>query len=162
MPILKDTHRSLIIKLFARFTRPAEIRDTVKEVYKIDVDVKQIVDYNPRGHKGNKLAKKWHVLFEEERRKFVDEDTARDIDIFNKNFRLEELSKIYHKLLNQKNYLGAADILNMVGREFGEKDPRLFPDPETLLPPVTYQQINNIFNMPDEKLDPAKEIKQLK
>lgn len=119
MAKLKDIHRVFIIKLLARFYRPSEIRDEIKEKYKMEVGIKQICEYDPRGFRGDRVAKKWCEIFDIERSRFLAESNSEEIDIFNRNFRLREMSKNYKKMVDAGNIIAAQQILEQAAKEAG-------------------------------------------
>lgn len=170
MATLKDRHRVLIIKLHAQFVRPGEIRDALKEVFSIDVGIKQICDYNPAGHKGHRIAKKWKELFEIERSRFKEEANADEIDIFNRTFRLREMSKNYHEMINKRNIIAAQQILEQAAKEAGHAYAAKISDSvakdDIEKAQNHYTQINQFFNVSPDILpagvEDAKQVKETK
>lgn len=88
----------------------------LKEEFGIDVDKRQIENYNAR-RPSNKPAPKWCALFEETRKRFLEE--LIDIPIANTAVRLQRLERLYVRTEEGKNTPLAADLLKQAAQDVG-------------------------------------------
>lgn len=95
MAKLGKDHKVLIVQRLATFVTPTEIQTELRETYKLEVSLRQIVYYDPAA-KNSEIAPGWRTLFEETRALFT-KDTS-DIAISHRSFRLRELDRMFRKV----------------------------------------------------------------
>lgn len=92
MARLIDKHKAFLVEALATFSTPSEARDALNGTFGLDIELDQVVFYNPRTANGARLSQKWKDLFDETRERFKRE--TGDIAIASKAYRLRELQKI--------------------------------------------------------------------
>jgi hypothetical protein len=115
--ILTDDQKSFIVKGFARFESGPEICRAFKEKYGVELPTPRAAQYNCGGP-SFKGAQKWQELFIATRRHFL--DSAEDIGITNKTFRLQSLHKLHAVAMDKRNVKMACEILEQAAKEMGE------------------------------------------
>jgi hypothetical protein len=117
MPTLSNEQKAYIVSAFARFEGVAEVCRSFKDEFGLDLPKPHALAYNPGGVK-YRGARKWHDLFERERKSFL--DNVNSIGIANKTYRLQELHKLCLVAIGRKNIKLACEILEQAAKEMGE------------------------------------------
>lgn len=110
----------------------------LKNDFSVTATIQQIVYYDPT--KSYHLAEKWRYLFQEARKKYIEEVLS--VPISNKGYRMNELQRIFDESKKSGNLMMQLQILEQAAKEVGglfenEKEP---PKQEFKF----YQQINNM------------------
>lgn len=92
---------TFIVQRLACYARPVEVQKAVKETFRIDVALPQIMYYDPTTS-GTDVAKKWRKLFEKTRDAFL--RSAQHVPIAQKVVRLERMQRIADKAEDMRNY----------------------------------------------------------
>lgn len=92
MAALKEDHKELIVKLLARYYRPAEIIELFREEYEIELPRRQLTYYNPENKHGQKLSAKLKKLFYDERARYRQAEPATASAI--RDVRLRKLERM--------------------------------------------------------------------
>ena len=116
MPKLTVEQQTFIVVRLACFESLKAIGLEFKEEFGIEVDKRQIENYNAR-RPSKKPHPKWIELFEETRKRFL-EDVS-DIPIASMAVRLRRLERLYTKTEEGKNTPLAADLLKQAALDVG-------------------------------------------
>lgn len=120
MATLKPKHQTFIVTRLARWDTPSQVREALKERFRVEATLDRIVYYNPETANGRAgLAEKWKTLFYETRKKYS-EDTS-SIASAQKAHRIRLLEEGVQEARKLKNYLMMADLLEQVAKEVGGK-----------------------------------------
>ncbi len=117
MARLSDQIRRFIVMELAVFRSPSEVAKLVEKEFGISISRQQVHEYNPLGSKGHDVAKKWTVLFEATRERFLDE--VADIPIVHRAYRLRRLDDMFLKAKSMGNLRLAAALLEQAAKEVG-------------------------------------------
>jgi hypothetical protein len=117
MPVLTNQQKAWIVGAFARFDGVAEVCRSFKDEYGVDLPKPHALAYHAGGTK-YRGAPKWHDLFEQERKRFL--DNVNSIGIANKTFRLQSLHKLHAIAVERKNVKLAAELMEQAAKEMGE------------------------------------------
>ena len=116
MAVLKSHHKEFIVKELACYKRPQEVLKSFQDQFPgVDLTNKQLSYYNPDNSAGRELAKKWTNLYNEVRDQFNKGVIEQPLAL--KQKRIQELTDIYYKFKDAKNYVMAADILKQIQGE---------------------------------------------
>lgn len=155
MAALTEDVKAFIVQALACFDTPTQVSEAVKEEFGLELTRMQIASYDPTKKTTRTLAKKWHAIFHETRKSFL-EDTAA-IPIANQTFRLRALQKMYEKTASRGNYGMAAQLIEQAAKESGgmfvnrlkgEADDRDPPTPQSFT--YTVQDARRPTGDPDE------------
>lgn len=149
MAKLDEETKRLIVTELACFRTPTEVAEVVKETLGIEVDRRQVHEYNPLVAHKAPVAKKWATLFEETRKRFL--DSVSDIPIANKAYRLRELQDMVTKAKRAGNLVLAAELMAQAAKDLGGS----FTNQRQVTgkdggPIQTHSQVENLT---DEQLD---------
>jgi hypothetical protein len=138
MATLNTSHKEYIIKCLACFHAPSEVQSLMERDFGIPVSIQQIVYYDP--NKSFHLAEKWRYLFQEARKKYIDDVVS--VPISNKGYRMRQLQRLFDECKKSGNIMLQLQILEQAAKEVGgqfekEKEP---PKQDFKF----YQQINNL------------------
>jgi hypothetical protein len=109
---LTELQRAEIVRAFARFGTPTEVAEAVGKEFGIELDRRQVWQYNP---KNPKCAQKWRELHDEERERFI--ANLDELPIFHQAYRLHELQKLLDR--HKRNPVVAREILRQAAEEIG-------------------------------------------
>lgn len=110
--------KAYIIQRVAAFDYPSVVVDAVLEDFKVKITRQDVERHDPTKVSGKDLAKRWISLFNESRRKFLD-DTS-NIAISHKAVRMRMLQRMAAKAEDMKNFVLAASLLEQAAKEMGE------------------------------------------
>lgn len=115
---LTEHQKAWIVTQWARMRHAAQIRREFAEVFGVEIDRKQVHTYNPKARSNYGRGQvKWNALFEEERKKFLDEVNA--IPIANAAVRLDRLETLCVNAMEKGNAPLAAEIIEQAAKEVG-------------------------------------------
>ncbi len=117
MPTLTDPVKTFIVQALACFDGPTEVAKAVKEEFGIVVERTQVQQYNPTRVASRGLAKKWVVLFDATRKKFLED--ASGIPIAGQTYRLRQLQRLTDLAISRNNAALAAQLLEQAAKEVG-------------------------------------------
>lgn len=117
MATLTDDVKAFIVQALACYDTPSQVVDAVKEEFRFVVSRPQVQSYDPEKKQGKSLSRKWRDLFEETRKKFLEDASA--IPIANQTFRLRTLNRMLQKVEKQGNVAAATQILEQAAKEVG-------------------------------------------
>lgn len=115
MAELNDQTKLLIVLALARFETPTEIMKQLRE-HGIEVTPQQVGSYDPT-RTYYEASEKWKVIFEDERRKYLEEVSA--VPIANQGFRLNALQRTFDKAMRTGNTVLANATLRQAAEEVG-------------------------------------------
>ena len=149
MAKLREDHKVLIVQRLATFTTPTEIQAELKELGVV-VELAQVVYYSP-DTKHTDLAPKWRKMFDDTRAAFK-KDTA-NIAIAHKSFRLQELQRMYRKLMSgtRPNMPLAKELLEQAAKEVGEA----YTNRRQLVSPNPLEDLAKLLDLTPEQLTQA-------
>lgn len=116
MATLSHRHKSFIVTALARFHTPTEVVELVQEEFGLELDRRQVDYYNPRT--SQQPAARWCDLFEEARKKYVDD--VSDVAIAHERFRLEKLEEILRDRMRRMDHGTAMAALEQAAKERGK------------------------------------------
>lgn len=114
MPKLTKAQQIFIVQELARFARPTEVVEAVKERFGIEVSRQQVWNYTPDSPE---VAQRWVELYQATREQFI-KDTA-SIGITHLAFRLRKLQELLYRAMDMRNYALAASILEQAAKDAG-------------------------------------------
>lgn len=117
MAALKDDVKAFIVRALACFDSPTDVCRQVKDEFGIEVTKQQVSAYHPERRVAKDLSEKWRTIFEETRRKFLDDVST--IPIANQAFRLRALNRMYDRVQSQGNTALAAQLIEQAAKESG-------------------------------------------
>jgi hypothetical protein len=117
MATLKDEVKLFIVHSLACFDTPSQVAASVKQQFSLDVSLQQLQAYNPATRAGARISEKLKTIFNETRKKFL-EDIS-DIPIAHQTFRLRVLNRMLEKVEKQGNVQAAAGIIEQAAKEVG-------------------------------------------
>jgi hypothetical protein len=124
MPILNDEIKEFIVKRIACYETPSRIAAAVRINFGIDIDRRQVFEYNPAGSRPP--AQRWIDLHAQTRARFLRE--VAEIGIAQKAIRLRMLDRFAQMAEDGNHHDKAAKFLEQAARECGgfyEKQPRM-------------------------------------
>lgn len=133
---MNDEQRSFVVQQLARFEPHYMVQKELKEHFGIEVTFQTIQFYDPKCRAGEKLANRWKKLFEETRKKFV-EDTS-DIGISHMAVRLRAADRAMRKTEQQGNIPTMLQTIEVAAKEMGgaytnkQKHEHTFTDEDVL------------------------------
>lgn len=116
MATLKDEQKVFIVRHLARFRSPAEVVVEFKNEYGIDIQLQQVVIYDPTRAKFAAGAR-WKDLFNELREAFIKDVDA--IPSAHQGFRVNMLHAMAMEAFKKKNYNQAQSLLKQAAEEVG-------------------------------------------
>lgn len=117
MAKLNDDVKAFIVRALACFDSPTDVCRQVKEEFGLDVTKQQVSAYHPERRVAKDLSEKWRTIFEETRKKFVEDVST--IPIANQAFRLRALNRMYERVQGQGNMALAAQLIEQAAKESG-------------------------------------------
>lgn len=117
MAALNDDVKRFIVQALACYDTPSQVAEAVKEEFGLSIERQQVAAYDPTKKVGGNISQKWCDLFEETRKKFLDD--ASSIPIANQTFRLRALNRMYAKAERRGNVVVAAQIIEQAAKEIG-------------------------------------------
>jgi hypothetical protein len=117
-PKLTDDARAFVVQQLAMFDAPSVVVAAVKQEFKVSLSAQAVEFYDPTKRAGLKLHAKWKTLFEETRKKFL-EDTA-EIGISHRTVRLRALQRMASKAETMGNLTLAASLHEQAAKEMGD------------------------------------------
>ena len=114
---LNEEQKVFIVQLLAKFDGPEDVSKAVKEQFGIEVSKQAVSHYNPNTYAGRNLAKRFVQLFEDTRKRFLEEVT--DIPAANKSYRVRKLADMALRAERKGNMVLAASLLEQVAKETG-------------------------------------------
>ena len=117
MAVLDDDVKGFIVRSLACYNTPSEVAELVKEEYGIEIERCQAAKYDPTKPHGKNLGRKHRDLFEQTRKKFLEE--MAELPLANPSVRVSELSKLYKSAKAKKNAVLAAQHLEQIAKEVG-------------------------------------------
>jgi len=118
MATLNDAAKRFIVQALACYDTPTQVAEAVKEEFGLEVHRAHIAQYDPTKASGQKLAKKWRVIFEDTRRQF--REHVAEIPIAQRAFRLRTLQRLASKAEGQRNIVLAMQALEQAAKEMGD------------------------------------------
>ena len=115
MTNLTDDIKLFIVQQLACHNSPSQVADDVYEEFGIKLERGKVQKYDPTKVAGKQLSKKYREIFEAMRTAFLNETTQ--IPIASKTFRLRSLQRMHDKLVEKKNFVQAAAILEQAAKE---------------------------------------------
>lgn len=116
MAVLKDNQKTWIVTKLAHFVSPGELAVAFKEEFGADIQIHQIVTYDPTRAKFAGGAR-WKTLFDAMR-----EDYLKNVDAVpgsHQAFRMNMLQQMAADAFKRKNYGQAQSILKQMAEEVG-------------------------------------------
>jgi hypothetical protein len=115
--VLSEPHKEEIVIQLARFRRPAEVVEYMRDEHEIELTVQQVRTYDPTNPRFEADRDKWPPIFEAARKAYIED--VKLVPVANQAFRLNELHDLYKKAKKAKNMKLAADLLEQIAREVG-------------------------------------------
>ena len=118
-PVMPDDAKDFAVLCFARFMRPGQVIEAIKERYGLVIDRRLIQNYDPTTAKGQQLGRKRKQLFWVTRERFLTQ--LEEIPIANRAMRLQQLQAHYEKVIDAPsvNVRMALEILEKAAKEAG-------------------------------------------
>ena len=152
MAALRDEVKLYIVNALACYDSPTQVSIAVKEEFGLDVSRQQVSCYDPGTYVGRNLSKKWRDIFEDTRKNF--RDTAADIPIASKAFRLRALSRMATKAESMRNIALAVQLLEQAAKEMGD----IYVNRRLDAPKLPGDTGEGIPTAPEYKLSPDEDL----
>ena len=118
MAALRDEVKLYIVNALACFDSPTQVALAVKEEFGLDVSRQQVSCYDPNTYVGRNLSQKWRDIFDATRKRF--RETAEEIPIASKAFRLRGLGRIAQQAEKVRNLQLVASLYEQAAKEVGD------------------------------------------
>lgn len=118
MAKLTEDQKAFIVRELAMFRTPSEAAERVKEEFGVNVDRRQVHEYNPLASHKAPVAEKWRDLFHATREQFLRDQAT--IPIAHRSYRLRQLNDMERKAMQMGNLSLAAALLKQAAMEVGE------------------------------------------
>lgn len=116
MADLTDDQKTAIVIALARFKAPAQVRDIMRAEFGLDLDIRQIVTYDPT-RSTFEAGARFDELFKATREAYISDVSA--IPIANQGFRLNLLMEMVQDATKAGNRGQAAALLKQAAEEIG-------------------------------------------
>ena len=140
-----DDVKAFIVRALACFDAPTDVCRQVKEEFGIEVTRQQVSAYDPNRRIAKDLSAKWRAVFDETRKKFLDDVST--IPIANQAFRLRALNRMYDRVQGQGNMALAAQLIEQAAKESGgaftNRREMTGKDGAPLIPPKSAQDMTD-------------------
>jgi hypothetical protein len=113
---LSEQHKEAIVLLLARMRMPAEVTLVMREEFDIEVEIKQIIRYDPT-RSTYEAGEKWLAIFEAARETYLKDVAA--VPVANQGFRLNVLQRGIEAAVKNKNWKLAAELTEQASKEVG-------------------------------------------
>lgn len=118
MATLSEAAKRFIVQALACYDRPTQICKDVKEEFGIDITRNHVARYDPSKASGKDVPRKWRDLFEETRKRFLEETAS--IPIATRSFRLRTLQRVAGTAEQMKNLNLLLQTLEQAAKEVGD------------------------------------------
>lgn len=115
---LTDTHRAWLVTRCACYEKPSVVAADFESEFGMTISEKGVEYYDPTKVNGQKLAKKWRVMFEAVRDEFH-KDLATYVPLATKGVRVKHLAEAAEDFRDRRNYIGMAGMLQDIAKEMG-------------------------------------------
>lgn len=115
---LTDEVRAFVVQELACFETPVAVAEAVRKEFGVEITKQSVESYDPTKRAGRNLAKKWTVLFEATRKRFIDDPSP--IGIAHRSSRLRILQRMAEQAERMRNLALAAQLLEQAAKEMGE------------------------------------------
>lgn len=109
--------KGFIVGELACYSTPTEVAAAVLQEFGVELTRQQVERYNPTRASGQNLGAKYRDLFFATREEFKRQ--AIEVPIANRVYRLRLLDQSVRQLLNRKNLMGAAQLIEQAAKESG-------------------------------------------
>lgn len=116
MAALTEEQKAFVVQRLACFDGPQAVTEAVKEAFGVEIARSHVYAYDPT-RPGFDLGEKWRVLFEETRKRFL--ENASEIGIAHKSVRLRKLDEMLGRAISMRNYALAAQLMEQAAKETG-------------------------------------------
>lgn len=116
-PLMNDEAKNFAVLCFARFMRPTQVCEALKERFGIIIERNAAQMYDPTSVKGANLGKKRKIIWHECRERFLKE--LHDIPIANRAVRLQQLQNAFDRAIEKGSTGFAMKILEQAAKEAG-------------------------------------------
>lgn len=117
MATLTDDVKRFIVQALACYDTPSQVAAAVSEEFGLKIERMQVALYDPTTVRGKSLSKKWRDLFEETRKRFLEEASV--IPIAQQSYRLRSLNLLHQKAVSRGNAVLASQLLEQAAKEIG-------------------------------------------
>ncbi|HHQ6537932.1 TPA: DUF2280 domain-containing protein [Serratia fonticola] len=118
MAALKPEVKTFIIQSVACYDTPSQVADAVLKEFGLKITRQQVEQNDPTKISSKGLAKKWVVMFNATRERFLNETS--DIPIANKSYRLRVLDRMAAATEKQRNFGMTAQFMEQAAKEMGD------------------------------------------
>ena len=117
MAALTEDLKVFIVQALACFDSPTLVAQSVKDLYGVLVDRRQVESYDPTKKAGKTVAKKLRAIFEETRETFLKETAA--VPVAKQVYRLRVLQRALDRAEKRGNDAMVLQILETAAKESG-------------------------------------------
>ena len=115
--VLSEEVKIFIVTRWAMFDKATEIMHAVKEEFGVDITVENAKFYRIDGPSSKAVGKKWRILFDETRKKYLEELASHPVA--HRAYRIAQLGKITEEAMKAKNYKLAQSAMEQAAKETG-------------------------------------------
>lgn len=115
---LTEEQKAFVVQRLACWDTPAEAAAALKEEHGVELTPQGCEGYDPNKRAGRNVAKKWRLLFEQTRERFL-KNLETEIPEANKAVRVRHLATAARAFKSRSNYVGMADMLERIAKEVG-------------------------------------------
>lgn len=116
MAELTDQQKEQIVLALATFRAPSEVAAMMREDWQLDLDLVQIIRYDPT-KPAYAAGDKWRPIFDEARKLYIEEVST--VPIANQGYRLQTLQRALEAAAKQKNWKLVAELTEQASKEVG-------------------------------------------
>lgn len=117
MAKLTEPQKLFIVKALACYDTPTQVANAVRDEFAIEVDRRQVAEYDPSKASGRYVSTKLRAIFEATRKAFKDDVST--IPIASQAYRLRTLNRLLVKVEGQGNTALAAQLVEQAAKETG-------------------------------------------
>jgi hypothetical protein len=149
---LEPKVKRYIVQALACFDTPSQVAAAVKEEFGIEMIRQHVATYDPTKVQGRDLSKELRVLFDETRKRFVEE--VESIPVAQQSYRLRQLQRMTESALSRNNAALAAQLLEQAAKEVGGAytNRREVGGPGGGAIPIS-GKLEHVHSLPDDELE---------
>lgn len=115
---LNEEQQTFLVTAIACFDGPKIVAEAIKKEFGVTITPQAVEKYDPTKRAGRNLHVKWRKLFEETRKRFLQDSS--DVPVAHRAYRLRTLQRMVDTAETKGNYPLAAQLLEQAAKEVGD------------------------------------------
>jgi hypothetical protein len=115
---LSEEARAFVVQALACHDAPSTVAEALRKEFGVSIKPQSVEAYDPTKRAGRHLSQKWRALFEETRKRFLEDQSA--IAVSHRVVRLRALQRMATKAEDMGNLSLAKDLLEQAAKEVGD------------------------------------------